>query len=78
MNDDASSSDKTDIKHWERETLERLVTAQLDEQRAARRWRIGFRLFWMVVFLAAVWYSFHQNKSKQGDRYKKKCTHRCE
>ena len=28
---------------WERETLERLVMAQLVEQRTARRWRIGFR-----------------------------------
>ncbi len=67
MNDDTSAHspapDKTDVTHWERETLERLVMAQLDEQRAARRWRIGFRLFWMAVFLAAVWYSFHQNKA---------------
>jgi protease-4 len=48
---------------WERETLEKLVMAQLHEQRAARRWRIGFRLFWTVLFLAGIWYSFHHGKN---------------
>ena len=48
---------------WERETLERLVMAQLTEQRAARRWRIGFRLFWTLLFLAGLWYSFHHGKN---------------
>ncbi len=48
---------------WERETLERLVMAQLTEQRAARRWRIGFRLFWTLLFLAGLWYLFHHGKN---------------
>ena len=48
---------------WERETLERLVMAQLTEQRYARRWRIGFRLFWTLLFLAGLWYSFHHGKT---------------
>ncbi len=48
---------------WERETLEKLVMAQVHEQRAARRWRIGFRLFWTVLFLAGLWYSFHHGKN---------------
>jgi len=48
---------------WERETLERLVMAQLEEQRAARRWRIGFRLFWALVVVAGFWYSYHHNKA---------------
>lgn len=48
---------------WERETLEKLVMAQLQEQRAARRWRIGFRLFWTALFLAGLWYSFHHGKN---------------
>jgi len=30
---------------WERQALERLVMAQIAEQREARRWRIGFRFF---------------------------------
>ena len=48
---------------WERETLERLVMAQLTEQRAARRWRIGFRMFWTMLFVGALWYSFHHGKN---------------
>ena len=67
MNDDTSANttanDKAAPGHWERETLERLVMAQLDEQRAARRWRIGFRIFWSLLVLTAVWFSFHQNKA---------------
>ena len=48
---------------WERETLERLVMAQIDEQRIARRWRIGFRLLWLVLAIAVFWYSSHHNKA---------------
>ena len=48
---------------WERETLERLVMAQLNEQRTARRWRVGFRLFWTLLFLGGLWYSFHHGKN---------------
>ncbi|MEY3999631.1 MAG: hypothetical protein RLY60_2443 [Pseudomonadota bacterium] len=49
--------------HWERETLERLVMAQINEQRAARRWRIGFRLFWILLVLGVMWFSFHHGKN---------------
>ncbi|NBX56348.1 MAG: S49 family peptidase, partial [Betaproteobacteria bacterium] len=48
---------------WERETLERLVMAQIQEQRVARRWQIGFRLVWVLLILAGFWYSFHHNKA---------------
>ncbi len=48
---------------WERETLERLVMAQLNEQRTARRWRVGFRLFWTLLFVGGLWYSFHHGKN---------------
>jgi hypothetical protein len=37
----APTADKN--SQWERDTLERLVMAQINEQRASRRWRIGFR-----------------------------------
>jgi protease-4 len=46
---------------WERETLERLVFAQLQEQRAARRWRNAIRLLWLGVVLAVLWLSFSRN-----------------
>ena len=49
--------------HWERETLERLVMEQINEQRAARRWRIGFRLFWILLVLGVMWFSFHHGKN---------------
>ena len=57
----ATASEKN--TSWERETLEKLVMAQLNEQRAARRWRIGFRLFWTVLLLGGLWYSFHHGKN---------------
>ena len=63
MNPESNLETQTPANHWERETLERLVMANLAEQRAARRWRIGFRLFWTVLFLAGLWYSFHHNKA---------------
>jgi protease-4 len=37
---------------WERDVLERLMFATLREQRDARRWRIFFRLIWLLVVLA--------------------------
>lgn len=40
---------------WERETIEKLLFAQLNEQRAARRWKLFFRLFWLLVIGAIVW-----------------------
>ena len=43
---------------WERDVLERLMFATLREQRDARRWKIFFRLIWVLVFLAfvaAIW-----------------------
>ena len=48
---------------WERATLEKLATAALVEQRAARRWRIGFRLFWILLVLGVMWFSFHHGKN---------------
>jgi len=49
--------------HWERETLERLVMAQINEQRAARRWRIGFRMFWILLVLGVMWFSFYHGRN---------------
>ena len=37
---------------WERELLERLAFASLTEQRRARRWGIGFKLFFVFYLLA--------------------------
>lgn len=40
---------------WERGVLEKLVLATLAEQRAARRWRIFFRLAWLLLLAGLVW-----------------------
>jgi protease IV len=49
--------------HWERDTLERLVMAQIHEQRSARRWRIGFRFFWILLVFGVLWFTFHHGKN---------------
>ena len=38
--------------------LEKLVMSVVHEQRASRRWRIFFRLFWLLLLGAAVWMAF--------------------
>jgi protease-4 len=45
---------------WERDTLERLAFATLAEQRASRRWRIFFRLAWLVVAAVLLWTGLHK------------------
>ena len=45
-------------KGWERATLEKLAFAALNEQRAARRWKMGVRLAWLAFFVALVWIGF--------------------
>lgn len=43
---------------WERATIEKLVLAQVREQRAARRWKLFMRLMWLLVIGAAVWFVY--------------------
>ncbi|MFT7401277.1 MAG: protease-4 [Hydrogenophaga sp.] len=43
---------------WERATIEKLLLAQVREQRAARRWRLLMRLMWLLVIGAAVWFVY--------------------
>jgi len=40
---------------WERETMERLVFATLNEQRAARRWRTFRSFAWLLFFAFLIW-----------------------
>lgn len=59
MSDDRTSpSSLSGATGWERDVLERLMFATLREQRDARRWRIFFRVIWLLVllmFVAALW-----------------------
>ena len=54
-NDDSKTS-----QGWERATLEKLAFATLNEQRAARRWRVFFRLAWLGLFVLLVWVGLSQ------------------
>ena len=40
---------------WERSTMERLLFATLEEQKAQRRWRTFWRLAWLALFIFIVW-----------------------
>jgi protease-4 len=40
---------------WERGTLEKLLFATLEEQKAQRRWRTFVRLAWLVLFIFIIW-----------------------
>lgn len=48
---------------WERAALEKLAFAALEEQRTARRWRIFFRLTWLLVALLVAWAALYQSTS---------------
>lgn len=54
-----SSGDPTGAPGWERATLEKLAFASLNEQKAARRWKIFMRLSWLAFFVFIVWAVMH-------------------
>jgi protease IV len=52
------SSDRVAGVSWERATIEKLVLAQVREQRAARRWKMFTRLMWLLLIGAVVWFVY--------------------
>ena len=56
MND----NDPTNSPGWERNTLEKLAFASLNEQKATRRWKTFVRLSWLAFFVALVWMALHR------------------
>jgi protease-4 len=46
---------------WERDVLEKLVMAGIQEQRSARRWKIGMRLVWLAFLFLVFWTLFHRS-----------------
>lgn len=50
-------------RNWERATLEKLALAAITEQRTARRWRVGLRLGWLLLFALIVFQSFQSSSS---------------
>lgn len=57
------NDDPTRIPGWERATLEKLAFAALEEQRAARRWRVFTRLAWLALFVAIGWMVYAQRNA---------------
>jgi protease-4 len=62
-NDNPNDGSGGTARHWERETLERLVFATVREQRAARRWGIFFKLSFLLLAFFAIWAYFDFNFS---------------
>ncbi|MBE9515462.1 MAG: S49 family peptidase [Proteobacteria bacterium] len=52
MENEHASTDNNKKEGWERNLLERLAFASLNEQRKARRWNVGFKIFFAVYLLA--------------------------
>ena len=50
-----SASVRTGEPAWERQTLERVLLATVEEQRATRRWRTFRSLAWLGFFLFLIW-----------------------
>ena len=48
---------------WERQLIEKLATASLNEQRSNRRWKTFFRLVWLSVIIAMLALIFMQEQT---------------
>jgi protease-4 len=46
---------------WERDTLEKLAFASLQEQQATRRWKNGLRLAWLLFVVVVFWLGWSYN-----------------
>jgi len=46
--------------HWEREVLQRLAMASLDEQKKQRWWRVFFRFAWLFLVVAVLLLSYYK------------------
>lgn len=48
--------------NWEKSVLEKVLLETVIEQRRNRRWRIFFRLIWLAIILAILYYTFVPEK----------------
>ena len=55
-----NNNDPTSAPGWERNTLEKLAFASLNEQKATRRWKTFVRLSWLLFFVVLVWMVMHR------------------
>ncbi len=55
-----NKNDPTSNPGWERNTLEKLAFASLNEQKATRRWKSFVRLAWLTFFVVLIWMVMHR------------------
>jgi protease-4 len=48
---------------WERQVLSDLVQANLKEQQAARRWKNGLRVGWLLFWIVVMWQILSHNQT---------------
>jgi protease-4 len=49
--------------NWERQVLSELVQSNLKEQQAARRWKMGLRLGWLLFWIVVMWQVLSHNQT---------------
>ena len=59
-------NDPTSSPGWERNTLEKLAFASINEQKAARRWKTFVRLSWLLFLVVLVWLVMHRGTPTAG------------
>ena len=59
----ATPEASTPAAGWERAAIERLLQAQVQEQRTARRWRNGIRLAWLAFLVVLAWVTLGPERS---------------
>jgi len=59
----SASAQSSSSANWERQMLSDLVQANLKEQQAARRWKMGLRLAWLLLWVVVIWQIFSHNQT---------------
>jgi protease-4 len=59
----AGAPSSTTQANWERQVLSELVQSNLKEQQAARRWKMGLRLGWLLFWIVVMWQVLSHNQT---------------
>jgi len=59
----STPSQTSSSANWERQMLSDLVQSNLKEQQAARRWKMGLRLAWLLLWVVVLWQIFSHNQT---------------
>ncbi len=65
--ENVASKTSSNREGWAQQTLEKLATAALAEQRTARRWRNAIRVAWLVFLSVVVWLGLQQSGAAPTD-----------